>query len=386
MPESDPFGQRLQRLATPPPTDDAEAALLRVVRGARRRRARNRAAALGLVLAAAVAVATPRVLDAVGLGPTTVTTGTPAAGGARTQVRMPAGYVYEPGWLPPKVYRSGARDASAGPPVPAGRWSGIVLQAKGPCPRSCSEIRVCVLRGQPSPDLAGQARDYGGRVVTVRGRRALLLPPVDRVRDTAALVWREPSGLLVVIEAGNAEWVVTEQEVLGVAAGLKVPDDHGGRLRDPSFAGTGFEQVDAAETDLDPAGTTPAPFPRVLEHSFHLEEPEPGLDPPFADVSVYRGITAEALRERLEGGRCLEPTTLRGHRAWVVSSELSPELSPELAPPPPGEPCSLEYTAEVVWNEHDDVTIRVSVDTSIGNVSPSGVELLRRLAGSLHGR
>jgi len=176
--------------------------------------------------------------------------------------------------------------------------------------------------------------------------------------------------------------VATEQEVLGVVGGLEVPDDHGGRLEDPSFAGAGFEQVDAAEPDLDPAGTTPAPFPRVLEHSFHLAEPEPGLDPPVADVDVYRGVTAEALRKRLEGGRCLEPTTLRGHRAWVVSGELSPEL----APPSPGEPCSHEYRAEVVWNEHDDVTIRVSVDTDVGNVSPSGVELLGRLVGSLRGR
>jgi hypothetical protein len=391
--ESDPFRRRLQRLAPDPPTDTDDA-LIRVVRGARRRRTRARAGGiLTLVLLSAAAVAAPRVLDSVGSGATvtTATAGAPAARPAPAEVAIPEGYVYEATWLPPKVYLSGGTDVSVGPPVRGGQWSELFLVADRPCPPDCTELDVRVLRGQPSLDAAAQARAYGGRVVAVRGREALLLPPVEKVRDSAALIWNEPSGLLVVIEGWNAEGVVTEQQVMGVAAHLKVHDDHGGRLPDPSVDGPGFRRAENREGDIDPAVSTAAPFPRALRHTFHMDEPDPGLDVPVAELTVYRGVTAGELRRRLAGGHCLEQTAVRGRQGWLASPGLASTTIRDrpfavLAPPPAGERCSRGERAELVWNEHDDVTVVISAETVDEGINPYGTELHRRLAEGLRGR
>jgi hypothetical protein len=150
---------------------------------------------------------------------------------------VPGGYVYEPTWLPEHVRRIAASEEGAGPLVAPGQWSQRIRASETRCPPSCSVLSVHVLRGQPPLDAARQARDYAGRLVTVRGREGVLLPAIAGMRNFAALIWTAPSGLLVVVEGTDAGTPVPEREVLAVAARLRLPAATGGRLGKPSSAG-----------------------------------------------------------------------------------------------------------------------------------------------------
>jgi hypothetical protein len=393
MLRSEELGRRLERLATEVWTDP-EDALVRVARTAHRRRVRNRTAgALALALVVAAVLVTPRLLDAD--RPRQTVGVADAGGGSRNPAptRVPEGYVYEPTWLPDNVRRVDATEESAGSPVPHGQWSERILAAETPCPPSCSVLRVRVLRGQPRLDAARQARDYAGRVVSVRGREGVLLPPITGMRDSAALVWTAPSGLLVAVEGINAGTPVPEREVLVVAAGLRLPDDRGGRLGKPQFTGTGYQAMTDKETDLDPTVSTPAPFPRSLRHQFsattersrtaeHRQGPA-GLSPPVLVLDVRRGLTDDELGERAAADRCASRTRVRGRAGWLLAGT---SLIGAQAPTPEGVRCSRDREVGLVWTEHDDVAIQVMVDVSIQAVDPNGVHLLRRFADGLRAR
>jgi hypothetical protein len=411
---SEELGQRLQRLATEIWTDP-EDALVRVGRTARRRRARNRTGGvLVLALALAVMVVTPTVLNADRLG--SPVGGTDAVGGSGNTAppRVPKGYVYQPTWLPETVRRISASEESAGPPVPAGQWSERILAAETPCPPSCSVLSVRVLRGQPRLDAARQARDYAGQVIGVHGRKGVLLPAIAGMRDSAALVWTAPSGLLVVVEGSSAGTPVPEREVLAVAAGLRLPDASNERLGKPQFTRTGYQVLDDKEADLDPTVSTPAPFPRMLRHQFSTVAPatppasrpapqggevappaaEPNgttenrhdlaaLSPPVLLLEVRRGLPGEELGERAAADRCASSTRVRGRAGWLLAGTSLIEAP---VSKPAGGPCSRDREVGLVWTEHDDVTIQVVVDASIDAVDPNGVDLLRRFVGALRAR
>jgi hypothetical protein len=433
MPVSSDLGPRLQRFTNDLQVDTG-AARRRVVRSAHRRRVRNRAGgALVLALLTASAIVTPRMLASTPPGqPGTATTSGSAAGPVPTG----SGYVYLPASLPAGVQLTQANEWDAGPPLGRGQFSDVVIGSRRCTDSRCTVLRIRVVRGQPPLDPHRQAPAYAGRVVTIRGRPGLLLPVIGGVRTTSAVIWTEPSGLLVAVDGTDAGTIVAQQELLAVARGLQVPAGTHGPLPKPKVTTPGYERMTDKEEDpstLTPDDWVPGPLPRALHHSYGVPEAFPPgwlmswrneLEKQAAkegrevdrrayeealkqklrtlpvpqrqeyeaweardraaataaaaafDVTAYRGMPAPALRKAMAGYGCTRPTKVRGRDAWRLPGSSGRDFP---APADGGTPCapSESKSLALVWNEHDDVTIKVEVGADAGEGA------LRRVAESL---